>query len=254
MGEAWHNNHHAWPASRDAGRLSGAERLGLRVHPAAGARRLGVGCANAGEPAGADGVATSVPPSPRLRERDRLAPASQGEGRRGSVRCAAAPHPDAFGVCPSPTSGRGVSRYPNAFRSSSLTTPGLAFPPIAFIVCPTKKAEQRDLAGAILFQLAGVLRQHLGDHSPRSRRCRWSASGPRASTIAAVRVAGFQHRLEHLLGEAARERAVSDQRQQLGGALRRHGTVGHILVQPVERAEQLARHPVRCRPRPRAGI
>src|SRR3546814_8511364 len=102
-----------------------------------------------------------------------------------------------------------------------------------------EETEQRVLAAAILFELAGVLRQYLGDHrldhAGVARLLESPVLDHLRRTPSLSFGAGFQHDLEHLLGDAARNRAVGDKAEQFGGLRGAHRRIADIPAQAIAR-------------------
>src|SRR3546814_1823409 len=103
-----------------------------------------------------------------------------------------------------------------------------------------EEAEQRFLAALILRDLVGIGGKNLGnlgfDRAGVARLLEAITVDDRRGPVAAL-----EHLFEHLLGDAARNRAVSDESEQLGRLRRAHRRLRNILAEPVERAEQFAR-------------
>ena len=118
----------------------------------------------------------------------------------------------------------------------------VALPAIAFITWPTKNPNSLSLPALVFGDLVGIGRQHL-----RDRRIDRAGVGdlrrPFASTIAAGILAGLDHRLEHLLGDAAVDRAVGDQVEQLRQRLADTGLVRDRAARRGSAREQIAQSP-----------
>src|SRR6185312_237751 len=101
-----------------------------------------------------------------------------------------------------------------------------------------KEAEELRLAGLILADLVGVGGEDLVDLDVD----RAGVAGLREPALlddGAGALPGLEHDLEHLLGDGARDRAVGDEAEELGGGSGRDGTMLDALAAAVERAEEL---------------
>ena len=107
-----------------------------------------------------------------------------------------------------------------------------------------EETEKLFLASAILFELTGIIQKDLTYNGldRGSVGCLFQAFflDDLGSSIAS-----FQHDFKYLLGNAARNRAIGDEAEQFGGVRGRDRRIRNVAAHAVERAEQLARHPVR---------